>query len=333
MATLTATAYDGRSEIPRVTENDTVDFDSVYLTPCGGRTFHVRGDGTSVLAYDDQYGQNTSDMNRRLWPSVASVLPYCVASRGDTILVHPNHTENIASADAWAFVAGLKIIGLGQGATRPTFTFSAAGSTLVADVAGLTIKNCRFLCAGPAGSTALTVAAPFTVSGEGFHFLDNYCQVGIDADQLCTAFFTTTAAADNMVIARNTITASAAAAAITSMFLFVGADGLKFIGNDCKAGFASAATALVDFETTASLNVLVQGNLLHQWTSTSTGGLTCGAVATTGWILDNEFATEDTGGTGILPIVLNAACLIRQGRNYCSNEKQTRGVLLGTEAA
>jgi hypothetical protein len=333
MSIQTASAYSGISSVPSIALNSTMDLNGVYVSPCGGRTFHVRGDGTSVLAYDDQYGQNTANMNQRLWPSVASVLPYCVANRGDTIIVHENHTENIGSADAWAFVAGLKIIGLGYGETRPTFTFTVAGATLVCDVAGLVIENCRFLCAGPAGSTALTVAAPFTWSGEGGRFIRNYCQVGIDNDQLCTAFFTTTAAADNLLIANNDIKGLAAAAAITSMFIFVGADGLRFLNNNCKAGFAGTTTALVDFETTASLDILVQGNLLHNWTSSGTGGLTCGAVATTGWILDNEFATETDGGTGIVPIVMNAACLIRQGRNYCSNLKQERGILLGSESA
>jgi hypothetical protein len=310
-----------------------IDVGGAYITPPQGRIFFVCGDGTTVTNLDDAYSALSTNMERRRFASVALALAECKASRGDTIYVHPTHTENLASANSWPFVAGVRILGLGHGDTRPTFTFTTATSTLLVNKANVQIDNCRFLCAGPAGTTALTVAAPFTVSGEGFRFTRNFCEVGIDADQLCTDFFVTTAAADNLLIMDNEITAQAAAAAITSLFTFVGADFLKFIGNRCKAGFANAATALLNFATTASLNVTVAGNLLHQWTATSTGGLTCGAVASTGWVVDNEFATEDTAATGIVPIVLNAACLFRQNRNYVSNEKQTRGTLLGTEAA
>lgn len=310
-----------------------IDIGGGYVTPAYGRVFQVRGDGTTVTNLDDQYSALSTNMERRLYASVATALTECKASRGDVILVHPGHTENIATADAWPFVAGVRILGLGHGNTRPTFTFTAAAATLLLDVAGIQIDNCRFLCAGSTGATTLTVAAPFTVSAEGCRFTRNFCEVGIDSNTLCTDFFVTTASADNLYIAGNEITAQAAAAAITSMFTFIGCDNLVFVNNRCKAGFANAATGLLDFGTTASLNILVAGNLLHQWTASSTGGLTMGAQAHTGWIVDNEFATEDTAGTGIVPIVLNAAALVRQNRNYCSNEKQTRGILLGTEAA
>ena len=95
MGILNATAYSGRATPPRSAINSTLDMDSMYVTPVGGRVFHVRGDGTDILAYDDQYGQNTADMNRRLYPSVASVIPYLVANRGDTVFVHQNHTPQL----------------------------------------------------------------------------------------------------------------------------------------------------------------------------------------------------------------------------------------------
>lgn len=324
--------FAGMAPAPQ-TFSQPIDVGAAYIMPPQGRVFFVRGDGTTPTNLDDQYSAISTNMERRCYASVAAALAECKASRGDVILVGPGHTENLATANSWPFVAGVKILGLGHGSTRPTFTFTAAASTLLLNKANISIDNCVFLCAGPAGTTALTVAAPFTVSAEGCRFTRNTCEVGIDADQLCTDFFQTTAAADNLYIAGNVITAQAAAAAITSLFTFVGCDGLQFVGNRCKAGFASAATALLNFATTASLNVLVAGNFLHQWTATSTGGLICGAVASTGWLVDNEFATEDTAATGIAPIVLNAACLFRQNRNYVSNEKQTRGTILGTEAA
>jgi len=289
----------GTANVPSVPLNECMDLNGVYVAPIGGRTFHVRGSATTgaILAYDDQYGQNTADMNRRLYPSVASVLPYCVANRGDKIIVHPNHTENIGAADAWAFVAGLSIIGLGWGNTRPTFTFSVAASTLLCDVAGLTFQNCRWLCAGPAGVTALTVAGPWVVTGEGCLFMGNFFEVGIDADQLCTTPFTIKAA--NCGFFGNRIVAQAAAAPCTNVVLLgsasTGADGFTFAGNYVKAATGAVTTGVIaNINSTAtSTDILIEKNYLHNWLASSEAVISlAGNMVTTGLIRENQFRVE-----------------------------------------
>jgi len=297
MGTQTASAFSGISRVPRVPLNDTIDLNGVFVTPCGGRTFHVRGDGTSVLAYDDQYSQNTADMNQRLWPSVASVLPYCVASRGDRVIVHQNHTEDINAADDWALVAGLSIIGLGWGNTRPTFTFTTALATILPDVAGLTFENCRFLCAGPAGTTALTVAAPWVVTGEGCRFIENYFEIGIDADQLCTTPFTIKGA--NCGFFGNKIVALAQAAPSTNVIVLgdadEGADGFTCVGNYIKATTGNVATGVIaNISSTATSNdILIERNYLHNWKASSTTVISfAGNMVTTGIVRENQFRVE-----------------------------------------
>ena len=324
-----------RPSIPMETLGIGIDVGGTLILPPGGRVFYVRGTAGALLTYaDDQFDVYRSTFQGQVFPSVATALAKCVSGRGDRIIVLEGHTENIAAADAWPFVAGVKIIGIGSGDRRPTFTFTVATATLLVDVAGVCISNCRFLCAGPAGTTALTVAAPFTVSAADCVFAYNKFEVGIDADQIAAALFTTTAAADNLVIYDNDVTSAAAAAAVTTLFSFVGADGLKFVNNRCRAGFSGAATGLLKFLTTASTNVYIAGNTLHQWTATSTGGIDMSAdLANTGVIIANNFITEDTANTGIVPIVQHANSLCRLfGKNACSNEKATRGVELGTEA-
>ena len=332
MSIQTASAYSGLSQVPRVPLNSAIDLGGVYATPAGGRVFHVRGDGSSILAYDDQYGQNTADMNQKLWPSVASVLPYCVASRGDRIFVHPNHTENIASADAWALVAGLQIIGLGQGATRPTFTWTVAGSTLLADVAGLSFQNIRCLCAGPAGTTALTVAAPLTVSGEGTVFSDCYFEIGIDADQLCTDFCNVTAA--NVGFYNNVIRGLAQAATPTSAITLTGADYFKFIGNHCKAAMSAAAKGFIANSTTASADIVIHDNSFHQWKSDSSACISFAANSvTTGVISNNRFRVM---GNSIQPVVYSGTGVdVQLFENYCDDTANGNGALVvgaGTSA-
>jgi len=71
----------------------------------------------------------------------------CTASNGDVIYVMPGHAEAIAAdSDVDIDVAGVKVIGLGWGATRPTFTF---GTATTADfklaAASVHVENILFL--------------------------------------------------------------------------------------------------------------------------------------------------------------------------------------------
>lgn len=70
----------------------------------------------------------------------------CTASKGDTIYVMPGHAETIAATDGFdADVAGIRIIGIGWGALRPTFTFTATDSQVNIGAHNVTIENLRFV--------------------------------------------------------------------------------------------------------------------------------------------------------------------------------------------
>lgn len=70
----------------------------------------------------------------------------CTASQGDTIFVMPNHAEAIsAAAGIDADVAGISIIGLGEGVNRPIITLDTLTTTDIdIDAAGITFKNLIF---------------------------------------------------------------------------------------------------------------------------------------------------------------------------------------------
>ncbi len=70
----------------------------------------------------------------------------CTANNGDVIYVMPGHTETFAGAAGLDYdVAGVKVICLGEGADRPTFTMSAAASTIHMDAAGSHLENALIL--------------------------------------------------------------------------------------------------------------------------------------------------------------------------------------------
>ena len=70
----------------------------------------------------------------------------CTSGKGDIIVIKPGHTETISTATALALdVAGICVIGLGRGTSRPTFTLDTATTTTIAvSVANVAVINCIF---------------------------------------------------------------------------------------------------------------------------------------------------------------------------------------------
>lgn len=83
------------------------------------------------------------------------------ANNGDIIFVAPGHVETVNQDNEVKFdVAGIRVVGLGQGAQRPTFTWSARAGSLAIDAHDVSLENMRFLMAGPLdGGVSTSVAA------------------------------------------------------------------------------------------------------------------------------------------------------------------------------
>ena len=85
----------------------------------------------------------------------------CVASRGDVIYVLPGHTEAVAAAGGIACdVAGISIIGLGNGSLRPTITLgTSTAASITVSAANIKIKNLIFIANLDNVATCFTVSA------------------------------------------------------------------------------------------------------------------------------------------------------------------------------
>jgi hypothetical protein len=99
------------------------------LTPPGGK----------VAAYVHHAGANITDdqdIAKRIYTRLNDALKMCRAGKLDTVFVLPGHAENISAADQMSnLVAGTRIMGLGDGPARPTFTWTAAAATFLLDQA------------------------------------------------------------------------------------------------------------------------------------------------------------------------------------------------------
>jgi hypothetical protein len=104
----------------------------------------------------------------RIYSTITTALAACTASAGDVIYVAPGHTETITGAAGISVAkAGVSIIGLGNGALRPTISFTTAiTASFDITAANVLIKNIVFT----AGFDAIT--AMINVTGADVSFVD-----------------------------------------------------------------------------------------------------------------------------------------------------------------
>ena len=171
----------------------------------------------------------------------------CTANQGDEIHLLANSDETVATAGAIAVdVAGIKIIGHGIGADRPTFTFSTTASTMTFSAASCSIENVLLVPSVDNVASAIVVSA---------------ANVSIDVevqDESATVEFVrailTTAAADNLTISLKYRGFIAGTAGVTPIQL-VGCDTARIYVDY----YGEASTAVVNFITTACLDIYISG--------------------------------------------------------------------------
>lgn len=319
-------SLDGLHDVPLLPYNVApvgIDLGHAVLLPPAGNTFYVRGTGTAITEYD----YDPPGLRGQLIASVAKALSYCVANRGDVIRVLPGHTENLAIAGSWSLVAGVKIIGTGAGPERPVFTFTTATSTVLVNKANVTIANCRFLAAGPAGTTALTVATAFVVSAGGFTLYKNDIQCGIDSDQLCTNLITTTSGAVDMTIAANNIHGEVGSV-ITTVLTTTGATNrLKILDNVITAEVVTAATGvLLDLSNAAIIDNHIIGNNLANRTASAKFVIKPHATST-GQVQGNFYSTGDAATAPAVSAWTTFTTTYQFHQNFCVTTTAVSGIL------
>lgn len=259
----------------------------------------------------------------------------CRAGYGDIVYVLPGHAESIAAADYFGALtsgtrrlkAGTRIIGLGSGTMRPTFTWTAAGSTLLLDVADVLLSNLRLLMDPGAGT--VNVAAPVTISAAGCVIDSCQIRMGTDANSKVTIGITTTAGATDLAICNCDIYGATAAEA-TTFIQFVGADRLRMVNNSIVGATSAVGVGLIRFLTTASTFIKIYGLEIRHNKTASTKAIT-GMAGISGEV-NNLFMCILEGTT--VAAVFDTPGNVMFGRQcYVCNVVGERAVLYGTESA
>lgn len=175
----------------------------------------------------------------------------CTASVGDVIYLLPGHAENLATATAVnCDVAGVTIIGLGEGDLLPTFTTTAAAGSITIAAANVTIKNIR-LVAGFATGTTKMITWAATGTGctlDGVQFRDT------SATSEALIHISVAAAVTGVTI-RN-CSFIGAAGTMSNSIVFAGASTNTLIEN-CYF-FVDSSDDVIDHLAAASVNLVVR---------------------------------------------------------------------------
>ena len=212
--------------------------DSGTLTTTGGDTVgHGGSPDAPFLTIDYAIGQ-------------------CTANNGDVIYVLPGHAETITTAGAITCdVAGISIIGIGEGADRPTITWASTDNTAtwLVTAASVNIKNILGVC----GDDALTSA--FVISAAD-------CNIDITwrdpTDVEAATCILTTADADRLKIKLKYEGYTGGNACVLPISL-IGVNE----GDITVDFFGKASTAVVNMNTTLSSGIRIRGYFYNSGTT------------------------------------------------------------------
>lgn len=251
-----------------------------------------------VFYVDSNNGSNGSlgDDPARPKASIDNAVASCVAERGDIIVAMPGHVETVTAAGGLDLdVAGITIIGLGSGDSRPQINFTTATTAdMDVDAEGITIVNVRFT----GGIDAL--AGPIDINAANCSLLGIETQ---DVTGQATDFIVTDANADGLLI-DGWVHKGATAAGADTAITIVGGDNISIQNFWIDGNFAVAA---IENVTTAAVNLNVgarsQGNLVR--TRNSADVIFTAVATTTGWV-NNIFSRLQDNAANITEAFVGA---------------------------
>lgn len=236
------------------------------------------GTGTDAAGY----GQNPD-------APVATIdyaIGLCTAAKGDVIYVMPGHNEGLGNAQIAVDVAGVSIIGLGQGGLVPRVDFDHANASIDISASNCTIKNLRLLPSVTVVAIGIDVMAAALdtliedveiLPGEDGAGVDE-CELGVDIKAGCT----------RTTVRRLKVRQHASAAGCIAGVKMTGASADVLI-DDCDIVCLGAATvAPINGDTTLSTDLRIRGCTL---VSDAEPGIEL-LTGTTGVIADCDIFTD-----------------------------------------
>lgn len=212
---------------------------SSFGVPLPSEGSGVRLTGGSVFWVNSSTGQDAA--GKGLSPAdpfrtIDYAIGQCTAGKGDQILVMPGHTEVVTAAGGITVdVAGISIVGLGQGTLRPTITFT----TTTAATITWSAANCRMrnIVLDMATGALDAVVAAVTITGASATFEDVYVLMADATYQGVSAF---NVGANKCKFIRLDVDATAAAGAAQAILIGAAVSDLFIWDPRIRGNFSNA---------------------------------------------------------------------------------------------
>lgn len=255
-----------------------------------GKVFWVYN-GTALQA--GQRGGSNS--NRGTFDSpfstIAGALTNCTAGRGDIIFVKPGHAETIANATTLVLnVAGVAIVGLGVGSSRPTLTFTtAATANIPVTAANVSVSNILHK------ANFADIVSAYTATGTNTptDFAIDNCEFrDLSSSLNFIKTFTGNATAnscDGFSYTNNKVFGLATTAATQACIMAAANDRQQYLDNFVVYPVLNDTATLVAFGANSHTNLLIARNRVVRPSTSTTGGslFSGGSTASTGYVCDN----------------------------------------------
>ena len=214
-----------------------------------GKAFYVDSGATGSAV-------GTSWTNAAL--TIDAAIGFCTASRGDIIYVAQGHSDAIASATGLVCdVAGVSIIGVGNGSLMPTISLgTATTATISVTAANVRISNIKVISAFANVAEAINLVG----AGASGAVIDNciICDGGTAILELNVGI-SVDADADNIRIINNQFYTFPGGAGLNAILLAGGSDNSVIAGNTI---YGTYTTGGVLASAAASVNLTVTDNVI-----------------------------------------------------------------------
>lgn len=304
------------SDVPRIAHGLGVRSPFGITLPPGGR----------VAAYVRSTGPRDGDdqgIGANLVTTLAAGLARCRAGMHDTVFVLPGHTEAVTTGGLSALVAGTRIIGIGEGSTKPVFNWGATTSQWAISVANVTVAGLKLNVAGA------VVVKGIVVTGANVAFTDNEIVQASGASNKATILMETDTGADNFVFFGNYVYGTTGNNSDDVLHIKGATSQNRIVGNTMVCSSTATTKGLIHMAG-ASLNGVIADNVLYNTQTSSTACIYFADVASDGICVRNLMAT--TVGTGTAPaatgiILAGTNTLWRFNENYSTPTKNTSGLV------
>lgn len=243
----------------------------------------------------------------RPFATLAQALTRCQNGTGDIVFIKPGHAETISTATALILnKAGVAIIGLGVGSSRPNFTLAVANTANIpVTAANVSLQNIIFT------ANFLNIASFFTATGTATptDFSIYNCEFRDTSSVLnALTIFTgnaTANSADGFTFAGNRIWSSGTTAATTAFKINSAARRILIADNFYVGAVLNNTAALLAHGANVMTELFMQRNhVFRPNTDTATGGIliTTSATTNTGIIEDNYVVAADVAASILVTV-------------------------------